>query len=233
MLAARTIRAAAALDTYEYERKTATNHEKEKLLSVARRKVAEVTVGGRVYQYAEEATVLGLKLSRCGFSRQTVANRGKGYGVLKRLKRFKKLPRRHKLQLYKQCIRPVLEYPAVPLHAGTPACMKRLQSVQNASIMWIFSTQYNDPTRPSIEQLHRILRLDTINVRLHKLAKRTWDKLQRDDDPNFEEVLAASAMPAIRRPTAGADPRRWWPSSFGMVNGPAPVPIFRTANRPQ
>ena len=118
-MAARTIRAASANDDFKCERKTASNYTKEKLLSVARTIHDDVVVLGRVIRYVPEVTVLGLKLTRAGFARQSEANRGKGIGVLRSLRRFRSIPWRHKRQLFKSLIWPVLEYPAVSLHAGS------------------------------------------------------------------------------------------------------------------
>ena len=228
-LAVRTIRAAGTLNNYEAERYISTNHDKEFLLSVARISPSRVIVHGRVYPFVRVVTILGLRLGRCGFTAQVTHNRGKAYGVLSTLKRFRTLPWRHKLQLYKTLVRPVLEYPAVPLHAGSNSAMRRLQAVQNSAIMWVCGLRFSDPDRPSIPTLHRMLRLEPINVRLHKLACRTWERLAQDEDPNYDEVLRNSAMPQVRRPALGANPRLWWPSSLALVQGPRPAPIYSQA----
>ena len=225
-LAVRTIRSTAAHDTYEEERKISTNHGKNRLLSVARSAPAPVVVGGRPYPYVEEVKALGLRLTRCGFAPQVRHNRGKAYGTLNALRRFRTIPWRHKLQLYKSLIRPVLEYPAVPLHTACDAPMARLQAVQNSSICWITGLRFNDPDRPTMRELHGMLKLEPMNVRLHRLARRTWERLEDSGDPCYDEVLHYSQMPMIRIPTFGADLRRWWPSSMSYAMGPPPAPIY-------
>ena len=228
LLAIRTIRSTAAQDDYETDRKISTNHTKEYLLSVARREPAPVVVRGRAYAHAREVTVLGLRLTRCGCHPQITHNKGKANGVLRTLRRFRSMNWRHKLQLYKSLVRPVLEYPAIPLHTATKYGQRRLQGVQNSAIFWITGLRRSDPTRPNIVALHGMLRLQPMNLRLHRLAKRTWDRLATMDppDPNYEEVRANNALPQVRRPLPGADPRYWWPSSLSIVNGPVPAPIY-------
>ena len=230
-LAIRTIRSIADQDQYYVERKTQINLDKDKLLSVARREPAPVVVGGKLYPFVREVTILGLRLTRVGFHPQVKHNRGKALGVLSTLRRFKSLPWQHKLQLYKALIRPVLEYPAVPLHAASDACLRRLQGTQNNCIMWICNLRFNTPNRFDIPTLHRMLRLQPLNIRLHMLAKRTWERLARDDDVNYEEVLRNSALPQIRRAAPTANPKHWWPSSLTLANAPAPPPIYHAGVR--
>ena len=227
-LAARTIRSTAAHDNYEEERKVTSNHGKSYLLSVARSAPAGVVVGGRRYRYVTEVRALGLHLTRCGFSRQVTLNRGKAFGTLRTLRRLRSIPWRHKLQLYKSLVRPVLEYPAVPLHTAMDTNMRKMQAVQNSCIMWITGLKFNDPVRPSMRQLHRMLKLQPINLRLHKLARRTWERLEEDADPNYTEVLGYSRLPMVRIPTFGTDLRRWWPSSLSYALGPPPPPIYHS-----
>ena len=228
LLAARTVRAASVQDQYEAERCTLTNHDKDKFLSVARTCPAPVVVGGRVYPYTDEITILGLRLNRCGMVPQVVYNRGKAQGVLNTLNRFYSLPWRQKLHLYKALVLPVLTYPAVPLHVASDSRLRSMQAIQNKALMWICGVKFNTPDRPTIPELHRMLRLQPINVRLHKLAGRTWDRLEEDDDPNFLEVLQNSQMPQVRRARPTAGPKRWWPSSLTHARGAAPPPIWRT-----
>ena len=174
---------------------------------------------------AREVRALGLRLNRCGFYPQIDHNRGKAIGVLRTLYRFRDIPARYKLQLYKTVVRPLLEYPAVPLHLASRAKMLRLQAVQNRAIMWITGHRFREEGRPSIRRLHKSLKLEPLNQRLHKLAIRTWEALAADEDPNYEEVDELANQPSRRR--ANVDPRRsWWPSSLRVVRQPMPRPIY-------
>ena len=227
-LVARTVRATAAQDDYEFERKISTNHTKDSMLSVARRAPGEVIVRGRQHQYSAEVKCLGLRMNSHGFKPQVRYNCRKASAALGKLKRFRAIPWKHKRRLYTAFVRPVLEYPSVPLHAGTDRSMKQLQAVQNSAIMWITGLRFNTPGRLTIQQLHGRLNLEPVNVRLHRLGKKVWESLEDDRDPNFVEVEGYAATPQRRRPALGADPKRWWPSSLNLARGPQPNPIWKT-----
>lgn len=225
LLARRTERDYAQLNRFESQNKINTNLGKTKLLPVARYAPAPVNTDDGVLPVAREVRALGLRLNRCGFYPQIDHNRGKAIGVLRTLYRFRDIPARYKLQLYKTVVRPLLEYPAVPLHLASRAKMLRLQAVQNRAIMWITGHRFREEGRPSIRRLHKSLKLEPLNQRLHKLAIRTWEALAADEDPNYEEVDELANQPSRRR--ANADPRRsWWPSSLRVVRQPMPRPIY-------
>ena len=225
LLALRTARDYNQLNGYESQNKISTNLGKTKLLPVARTAPAPVHTDDGVIERAHEVRALGLRLNSRGFSPQVEYNRGKGIGALRSLWRFRHIPARFKLRLYKTLVRPLLEYPAVPLHLCSRAKMVRLQAVQNRAVMWITGHRFREEGRPSIRHLHGSLRLEPLNQRLHKLAVRTWEALEADDDPNFVEVQELAALPPRRRQPADVR-RAWWPSSLQVVRQPMPRPIF-------
>ena len=100
--------------------------------------------------------------------------------------------------------------------------MSDLQAVQNKAIMWITGLKFNTPNRPTMQQLHKMLKLEPINIRLHRLAARVWEKLEQSNDPNYAEVEEASRLP--RRSRANIN---WWPSSLGIAGGPPPQPLYK------
>ena len=227
-LARRSAREAHVQNVYEAERKISSNTRKTKAIGVAKR-VAEPIIlpDGSVLQHAENGgKALGLRLNRTGFAPQIKHNRARALRALKPLWRFRTIPAKAKLRLYKSLIRPILEYPPVPLHLATRSAMLKLQAVQNRAIMWITGHWFHQVNRPSIRRLHRRLRLEPINTRLHRLARRTWRALESDGDPNYTEVLELAGLPRVRRSAAGADPKRWWPSSIQFAQQRPPRPIF-------
>lgn len=223
LLAARTARDYLQLNRYERLVKVSTNLDKTELLPVGTRVPIPVIVNDQEIPRHNEVRALGLRLSRTGFTPQVEHNRSKSLGVLRTLWRFREIPLRYKLQLYKSLVRPILEYPAVPLHLATKAKMLRLQSVQNRAVMWITGHRFREEGRPSLRHLHRALRLEPLNCRLHKLAGRTWESLAADEDPNFDEVLEIASQPP--RCSIWAQTYRW-PSSLRRIRLPMPRPWF-------
>ena len=233
MLARRTERDVALVNRYESRWKTKSNLPKTQLLSVASSNPADVVTEDGPLPFDREVKALGLRLNRCGFRPQVDYNRAKAKRALATLYRFADLPWKAKRRLYITIVRPLLEYPVVPLHLGSRASMKKLQGVQNRAIMWITGHRFREDGRPSIRRLHRLLRLEPVNIRLHRLAGRTWDSLEADGDPNYEEVRDLAALPPRRRVrvAAGQAPStRWWPSSLNAVRLPMPRAIYSSTD---
>ena len=79
--------------------------------------------------------------------------------------------------------------------------MLKLQRTQNTALRWVHPREHN-LERTRNEELHAMYKVEPLNVRIHKLAKRTWEKLHERDDPNF-------------------------PRSKPRALGELPIPIFR------
>ena len=224
VLALRTSREVRGVNAYERRKKLSSNPRKTYMLSVARTKPKAVYNNGRRLPHSSQIKILGLRLSRCGYAPQVTHNIQKARGVIATLRRFRMVPWRIKLKLYKTLVRPVLEYPAIPLHLATHSPMARIQAVQNAAIMWICGTSFRDPNRPRLQVLHNMLRLEPINQRLYRLARRVWEKLANDADPNYLEALTMTQLPTRRHTTA--DPLRWWPSSYHYAHRQRPAALY-------
>ena len=72
--------------------------------------------------------------------------------------------------LYKTLIRPLIEYPSLPLARSNKTHTKRLQKIQNAALRFINGTTLND--KISMSSLHDKFNIDSFNVRIFKLAKK-------------------------------------------------------------
>ena len=98
--------------------------------------------------------------------------------------------------------------------------MLKLQTIQNQALRWIHPWEpYN--ARTTNETLHRIYKIPPINIRLHQLAKKVWDKLANHQDPNLINIQ-------LKEETLENDQEHlWFPRSRPRARGNPPLPIFK------
>ena len=121
--------------------------------------------------------ILGAK-----FSRKTGANghvRGSinmASGSLQRLRRFTSAPQRVKKTLYKMLTRPVMEYPPVFCRKTSSTVKTKMQKLQNRALRFIKGVKLSD--RVNMENLHKELNIDPMNVRLDRLTNKSLNKMK-------------------------------------------------------
>lgn len=170
-------------------------------------------------QYTQSGCLLGLRMTLWGIRPQINHLKAKGDRQLLKLKRFSGLPERTKLYLFKALIRPILEYPAVVLVVASRSAQLELQRTQSNALLWVHGrTQAN--RRPSNADLHERYRVLPLNLRLHELALRVWQSLERDQDPNMDTIIAGAA------PLADGEEHPWWPRCRPRALGPPPPPLL-------
>ena len=130
---------------------------------------------------------MGLKFSARGITVHSRWRERQAKIQLAKIRRFTGCSERTKLILFKTLVRAVLEYPLVPLHTVTKTQMLKLQVVQNNALRWISGRRY--PDTPSVLELHEHYNIEVMNVRLHRLAKRTWGRLEDNGDNNYLRVV--------------------------------------------
>ena len=123
-----------------------------------------------------------------------------------------------KIRLYKALIRPILEYPAIPMCLASPSDYKVMQQFQNKCIRKLIKGD-PDYAHKTIEELHQELKIEAINVRLHRLANKTWDRLCNIDNPTYEQTTAEDNDPTKRD-------HNWWPRISPFVNQDTPEPLY-------
>ena len=103
------------INQYEYKWKIKTNINKFNILPVAIRKTEPIHINNQVIPYSKKVNILGLTISRYGYTQQITNNIAKANHALYTLKKFYQLPTNIKIHLIKACIIPVLIYPDYPL----------------------------------------------------------------------------------------------------------------------
>ena len=96
-----------------------------------------------------------------------------------------------KLHLYKALIRPILEYPVVPICITSKTNQLVLQRVQNKALRWVHPRN-TIIDRLTNEQIHRELSMEQQNTRLYQLASKTWSKLETTNRDLVETSLRAN-----------------------------------------
>ena len=136
-IAHNTATAIGQINDYENDWKIRTNMTKFKILKISRRKTHPVIVNDRLIDYASNVRILGMTYSSLGLKPQVTARREIANRTLNRLQRFRTLSSDNKRRLYKTIVRPQLLYPIVPLNTLSIAQIRRLQQVQNLSLIHI------------------------------------------------------------------------------------------------
>jgi len=181
-------RAIAAINRFEEEWKI-KNKNKFLIIPAARTKPGNPDLANIDVGFTKEGKLLGLKITNTGIAahkeRINIAN-----NVLAKLKRFSGCPEDIKIYLYKMLVRPIFEYPPVPLNTMALSSWYKLQAIQNKAILWAKGIRWPNP-RPSIRELHTLYKIDPINIRIHHQATRTWERLEYLEDANYESIKEA------------------------------------------
>ena len=183
------------------------------------RKPEPLVVDGEVYRHKQTGKLLGCRLTNRGYTVQIKHNTSKARVQLGKLHRFRTLDSKIKRHLYTALVRPILEYPPIPLHTAKISNIRKLQTVQSIAVRWINGKEY--PQRRSTnEELHRKHKLEAINVRLHNLARRIWERATEDDDTNIQRIAAREEL------LTPDQEHTWWPRSKVRAMADPPEPLY-------
>ena len=205
------------INQYEKQWKIKTNMDKFQIIPISKRIPADIIVEGTRLQYSQTGKVLGLTLKRNGSSAHAKERVRQAGAQLTRLRRFNRLETKTKIHLYKALIRPILEYPPVPLHTISKTQKLNIQKIQNRAILWAT----NNPRGTALEPLHEALNLEAMNKRTERQAKKCWERLETIEEGRLEELID----PVTTRN------HQWWPRSRPLLTREE-TPLFTsTANR--
>lgn len=176
LLAMHTTNAIEAINRYENKWKIQTNINKFKIIPIGRNNSAPLIVEENIYPYASEGNVLGLTITKSGYKSfiNNKINRLK-HGLIK-LKKFHNLTIKNKKKLYTALIRPIIEYPPIPINALKKSNIYELQKIQNKALRFIYNVRYPDLITNT--ELHERAGIQTIEELLNERAKTIWEKIQ-------------------------------------------------------
>ena len=215
-LAEDTVKEVERTNKYENKWKIKTNITKFKLMSVSKLKPAQVEIENRQINFANECSILGLKLKRTGTVSHLTERIHKAKTQTQKLKRFINLETKTKMHLYKALVRPILEYPVIPNALASNTQMSNMQKIQNRNLRIINKNDNNDST--TMKQLHDHYNIEPINTRLFKAAQKLWNKFQKEEADIYEKSTMENRNP-IRDHT-------WWPRTALRVEIGEPPPIY-------
>ena len=136
---------------------------------------------------------------------------------LNKLKRFKDMASKTKLHLYKALIRPVLEYPPIPICNAAITNIHKLQVVQSKALRLVANEGWR--SRSTNEVLHQRYRLEAFNQRIFNLASNVWTKLQIHDP---EMVTTSEILDNYPGKEHG-----WWPRTSQLIRRNVPEPKYK------
>ena len=216
MLARRTEKEINRINEFERKWKIKTSKNKFKILSISKSKPEKIIINNNELNFANNITVLGLKLTRTGIIQHLRDRRFKANIELKKLNRFIRLKPNIKSHLYKALIQPILDYPTIPNCIASNTNKMKMQRVQNKATKFInkFSNE-----NLSIEQIHKKYKIEPVNKRIYNRAKRSWQRLAQIET----DLADASTNENTNRE---AKDHYWWNRVAGYLNTPEPEPIY-------
>ena len=218
-MARRTVREIERINNYEKKWKIRTNANKFQLISISSTKPKDIIINGTQIPFKNEAKMLGLTLTKSGLKNHVNARKHQATSQLQKLKRFRNLTPEVRLYLYKIMIKPILEYPAIPLCITSKANHLLLQRVQNKALRNIHPENTID-NRLSNETIHEDLNMEAINIRLYHLASKIWTKLEEINEQLTQNSIEQNQIRNRKDHT-------WWPRLAPYIMGREPNPILK------
>ena len=214
-LARKTEEAIQSINDFENKWKIATNQSKFTVVPIGQFINEPIVVNGRRIVHSNYGTVLGLRIGKRGIAPHTRLRVKQAKAQLTRIKRFGTLPERLKSHLYKALIRPILEYPPVPLDTVSKSQQLSLQRVQNQAVRWI--ANWVPPYTETQEEAHMRLGLEPLNVRIHRMSRKVWQRVEAYDEEVYQRLVTAEPISTSK----------WFPRSLPLVEPPEELYIQR------
>ena len=82
-----------------------------------------------------------------------------------------------------------MEYPIIPSCLASNTNLLKMQSLQNKALRGAIKDD-EDLQELNLEELHQHFKLEPVNVRLHRLATKAWDKLATLDEALVQQSVA-------------------------------------------
>lgn len=160
------------LNRYERTSKIQTNLSKFKVIPVRQMVPLPLRIDGRDVAYARDGVLLGLHISKFGYSAHITRQINKAKQSLMKLYRFKNLSSQKKRILYLSLVQSITEYPPIPVHALSKSQLHRLQKIQTSGARFISGATLGDRYRT--EDLLHMANLQPLSGTLNLRAAKTW-----------------------------------------------------------
>ena len=164
------------INDYEKKWKIKTNVLKFTPIPLGTHLYEDLIINEEAVEPQTSGRILGLKINTRGYTTHVSDRKGRAMAALIKIFRFRHMNTHIKLHLVKALVLPVLDYPPIPTHTLSKTQLKKLQRVQNKALR--FATEQRYPYTLTTEQIHTLAKLDPINIRLHKQAKKIWENLE-------------------------------------------------------
>ena len=219
-LAIRTRREIERVNKFEKEWKIKTNNSKFKILSISKVKPEPVVINNREIAFTNNVNILGFNMGRTGFKTHIKKRMAIAKGTLTKIKRFKKLKPKTKSYLYKTLMRSALEYPNVPSCVMSRSNKNKIQKCQNNIIRkYIHRGVEEELQDENIRDMHIRYKIEPVNVRMHRRAKKTWERFC-----DIDEAVSGRSLEANDE-AEGRD-HFWWRRVAPFVMGEDPEEEF-------
>ena len=205
------------INAFERKWRISTNQNKFKVIPINNRINArpQLVINGQQHEMSNSGNFLGLEISTTGYSKHVTTKAKRARQQLTKLRRFCDLTEKTKRQLYLTLIRPILEYPPIPLHTLTSNSIKKLQIVQNDATRFITNIRYPDMIRSEI--LHNRCNLQPLNQLLFRRAENIWHAIENENYPMMQRLLDQYN---------GGKTYTQFPSSLNAIKRRLPQPMF-------
>ena len=206
------------VNAYEKKWKIKTNKTKFQLLSISATKPHNVLVDRVQIPFKNKITVLGLDISTRGITSHLNRRLVMAKKQYMKLKWFKKMSTKIQLQLYRTLIRPIMEYPIIPLCIASKTNKRKIQQFQNRVLRT--ATQRNQEDNDlNISDLHAKYKIEAINSRFYRLASRVWDRLTETNEDLVQQSEAEDKNDLIQD-------HYWWRRISPYIRRGEPPPDF-------
>merc|ERR1712105_15863 len=121
--------------------------------------------------FKNKAKILGMEISTRGVVSHMQTRLALAKQQHTKLKRFKKMNIKIQIQFYKTLIRPIMEYPAIPLCIASNTNIKKMQQFQNRVIRTATKENEED-NQLTISELHNKYKIEAINIWLYRTTSK-------------------------------------------------------------
>ena len=206
------------VNNYEKLWKIKTNKNKFRMITASRTHPAPISVDDENLPFNENVNILGLTLKRTGTLSHTVSKIGHAKSQLLKLRRFYKIKPELMIRLYLTLIRPIMEYPIIPIALTSKNNIRKMQVVQNKALRQ--AVKGTDDNQLTIKEIHEKYGIEAVNVRLSTRLAKLWQKIERTQPDLHQRTMDANDN--------GLRDHAWWPRAGRVAALDPPEPSYTT-----